>query len=1329
LSADLQEFNALLKVNPTWTPVPGGPPLLGGNLQGADGNSGPVIAGSGYLAAVQGQLQALQATGIQAVSVAVPFPILYGPFLTYGKNTLAPYAAFYQEVAQLVHASGLKLIVDNEILYSNGVDGNWGDVGGYYATLNWTEYQKARAAMAATIEQTMQPDYFILAEEPDTEATQANQPNLNIPADAVQMVEGEIAAVRDAVQRQNLPTPRLGAGFGSWIDNLPEYLSDYLPIPGLNYIDFHVLPINTENEVSFIGNSLLIAQTAAAAHKPVAIGQAWVWKMENGEWNTNNDEHDVFRARDPFSFWAPLDATFLRTMQALANYANMLYLVPEGPHYLFAYQTYGGTAPLPAGNGGAANCTCTTLSCSEYAIIRDENTLANTANSLAEYTTTGFSWYNQLVPAPDATSPSQPGTTLLSGQAVYTQANFSWSYSIDNVGVVGYNVYRCSPPAFGESCTGVRIANTTPSCGPTGGAVGASTTCTYSDSPLAENTPYNYQLQAFDLAGNNSALSPALHLQTLLVAADSPNYLAATAISPTAIDLSWSPPQDATGLTGYLVYRGTLASNLHQIAATGSNTTTYGDRQLQAGNVYWYAAVAVEGGKDSPRSPLASASTLPLPNPPDSVTATASSPTQIVLVWQENNPPGGLRVASYQIFEGATPGQLTQTGTSETTTYTARSLAAGTTYWFRIVAVDTGNDDSGPSNDVSARTPPLPPAAPVPAQTEANALFDDSQVQALNVTMNPSDWTSLLQNYRLDTYYPATAAWNGVSVTFGIRPAGGGSRNGIKPDLDFDFDHYTTGQTFVGLPSILLKANNSDPSNLHEWISMKLYRKMGLPAPREAPAQLFVNGSLLGFYYIVEPEDETFLERNFGEYGGHLYKWAGGDDYEFGNLGTNPYSYSRLLNPETDPPAPDPANFVNLIQAINAPASSEAAYIEGLSQYIDPKLFFTYCAAENLLADEDGVLGGLSGARNFYLYQFQNSTVYQMIAWDKDRTFSDPNRAIMDGVTTGPLINLLAQALYGFADYRNVYLSELTRAAALFGGAGGWADSEIAREFGVIENAAAHDPNKQCDYNGAGPLPCGTEDFEAGVEAMHVFMAQRPAVVLASALSAGYQPIIADPQIQNVAVLAPGYPPLQLSPGVLAGVTGTNLGPSQQDSAEPLARILGGTFVAVDGVRAPLLATGSGRIEFQMPGDEPVGVANVVVSVAGSMSNTQSVDTWPATPVLLAVERSNGTVVAAGNPAAAGEIVTVYALGLGAVTPGIVIGGAVSANALSTTVLTPQLELGAVPMNVLFSGLVPGFAGLYQINAQMPSPLPQGPTATLTVTDDGQVVTWPMAIE
>jgi uncharacterized protein (TIGR03437 family) len=50
-------------------------------------------------------------------------------------------------------------------------------------------------------------------------------------------------------------------------------------------------------------------------------------------------------------------------------------------------------------------------------------------------------------------------------------------------------------------------------------------------------------------------------------------------------------------------------------------------------------------------------------------------------------------------------------------------------------------------------------------------------------------------------------------------------------------------------------------------------------------------------------------------------------------------------------------------------------------------------------------------------------------------------------------------------------------------------------------------------------------------------------------------------------------------------------------------------------------------------------------------------------------------------------------------------------------------------MNVLFSGLVPGYVGLYLVNVQMPSALPQGATGTLTFTDDGQVVTTAIALQ
>lgn len=121
-------------------------------------------------------------------------------------------------------------------------------------------------------------------------------------------------------------------------------------------------------------------------------------------------------------------------------------------------------------------------------------------------------------------------------------------------------------------------------------------------------------------------------------------------------------------------------------------------------------------------SPLASAITPPLPNPPSNLAA-APTPTTIVLTWQETAAPGGLPIGFYKVLQGTAPGQLVQVATVGGTTYTARSLSANTTYYFEIVAVDTAFDNSAPSSEIPVATLPLPPpptslSASAPAATQ-----------------------------------------------------------------------------------------------------------------------------------------------------------------------------------------------------------------------------------------------------------------------------------------------------------------------------------------------------------------------------------------------------------------------------------------------------------------------------------------------------------------------------------------------------------------------------------------------------------------------------------
>jgi hypothetical protein len=127
-----------------------------------------------------------------------------------------------------------------------------------------------------------------------------------------------------------------------------------------------------------------------------------------------------------------------------------------------------------------------------------------------------------------------------------------------------------------------------------------------------------------------------------------------------------------------------------------------------------------------------------------------------------------------------------------------------------------------------------------------------------------------------------------------------------------------------------------------------------------------------------------------------------------------------------------------------------------------------------VLAGADGLLGGLEGMNNFYLYQFQGTTQYYFIPWDKDFTFSDPARDIMNGVSTGPNINLLAQRLVTIPQYRQAYLGAAAKAAALMGGAGGWAQSRATRGRLARQRARARrlvlSPSCQACVRNASPM-------------------------------------------------------------------------------------------------------------------------------------------------------------------------------------------------------------------------------------------------------------------
>jgi chitodextrinase len=181
-----------------------------------------------------------------------------------------------------------------------------------------------------------------------------------------------------------------------------------------------------------------------------------------------------------------------------------------------------------------------------------------------------------------------------------------------------------------------------------------------------------------------------------------PTGLAASAVSPTQISLSWAASSDDVGVTGYRVYRnGALLTTLGAV-------TTLQNTGLSPSTTYTYTVQAVDAaGNASGQSAAASATTPAAPDTtppsmPTGLVATAVSSSQINLSWVASTD--GVGVTGYVVFRN---GVLLAT-LGAVTNYQDTGLAPSTVYSYAVQATDAAGNSSGQSAAASAATPGLP---------------------------------------------------------------------------------------------------------------------------------------------------------------------------------------------------------------------------------------------------------------------------------------------------------------------------------------------------------------------------------------------------------------------------------------------------------------------------------------------------------------------------------------------------------------------------------------------------------------------------------------------
>ena len=311
----------------------------------------------------------------------------------------------------------------------------------------------------------------------------------------------------------------------------------------------------------------------------------------------------------------------------------------------------------------------------------------------------------------DTQPPSVP--TGLAQFVTGTQVDLSWNEAADNVGVIGYTLYR----------DGSELVTLT------------SSDLTYNDSNVQVGNNYSYTIDAFDEAGNHSETStPVMATIPDTEAPTVPSGLTGNASSPTLVDLNWTASTDNVAVDGYTIYRdGSMLTTV-----TGASLT-YSDATVSPATTYSYTIDAFDqaGNHSAATDPVMVTTPDPAPTVPTGLTAFIINSTQIDLEWTASTD--NLAVAGYTVYRNDV---LLSTVSDGSLTYSDTTVQAGINYNYSVDAFDEAGNHSETSTPVMATIP----------DTEAPTVPSGLTGNASSPTLVDLNWTASTDNVAVDGY-------------------------------------------------------------------------------------------------------------------------------------------------------------------------------------------------------------------------------------------------------------------------------------------------------------------------------------------------------------------------------------------------------------------------------------------------------------------------------------------------------------------------------------------------------------------------------------------------
>ncbi|MCA9708359.1 MAG: CotH kinase family protein, partial [Myxococcales bacterium] len=264
-----------------------------------------------------------------------------------------------------------------------------------------------------------------------------------------------------------------------------------------------------------------------------------------------------------------------------------------------------------------------------------------------------------------------------------------------------------------------------------------------------------------------------------------------------------------------------------------------------------------------------------------------------------------------------------------------------------------------------------PEPDPGPA-TNAEELFSLDRLPRFDLRLDAVSWAALEAEPK--EWVVGTFEYAGVEyANVGIRLKGNHTLRTLdeKPAFKIKFNRYEPGRRFLGLEGLTLNNMVVDASMLREWLSFRVFRELGAPAPRAGYAQVWVNDQEYGLYLNIEPYDDEFLERVYDDPDGNLY-----ESDKSADLDTSVDAWDQ--DEGSDESRDD-------LRAFSALAlRDDDAVFYGDEAVVDMPRFLAFLAGETIVSQFDGHIGG----HNFFVYHESEVDRWTYLPWSLDQSMA-----------------------------------------------------------------------------------------------------------------------------------------------------------------------------------------------------------------------------------------------------------------------------------------------------------------------------------------------------